>query len=61
MMSLFFCVKVSMANDMLRASKKTCNTYESYEQALKGIRDFEVDTTTKFVIWKKNIHSCSVF
>ena len=32
-----------MMNDMLRASKKTCNTYESYEQALKGIRDFEVD------------------
>ena len=32
-----------MANDMLGASKKTCNAYESYEQALKGIRDFEVD------------------
>lgn len=32
-----------------------CNRfYESYEEALKNIGDFEVETTTKFVVWRKN-------
>ena len=28
--------------------------YKNYKEALKKIRDFEVETTTKFVIWRKN-------
>eukprot|EP00795_Rhopilema_esculentum_P011056 gene11056-19914_t len=28
--------------------------YKTYEEALKSIRDFEIETTTKFVVWRKN-------
>ena len=28
--------------------------FESYEEELKGINDFEVEATTKFVVWRKN-------